>query len=372
MKQIDVLLRQRPLEYVVPITVSKSYDLVLPEKLHRVDLVIDGLLDRQGIYGDELEPLIFHLTENEIALLLNLNLLADTFLYSFDGKLLGDMDGYTLKTLGDASSNNIFNLKQSVVSIFNELSLGMNSVSIQLLTQAAATLAETLAPQTAELSLSTNAGVTSVPILSPKAYHTALLTNVYENLVNTVFLGFLERGIHWLDNLLSEYDPMTLGEIEQYTPKMSLVSGEGKAYLRFALPLTGSAMSLSSSTQSILETVALRSGRNSLVLSENTASITNDTAVTPRQSIIHLTAPEQEATITPYAQPGSSYIELFINLDQPPTLSSMFYGNNTMPLRDEMTEDMDLDHGMEVFDGNFLSYWDSWLLEEMEEAAKIA
>ena len=374
MKQIDVLLRQRPFECVVTIAGAQSYDLILPSKTRVIDLTIDGLLDRQGIYGDELDPLIFHLSENEIECLLSLNLLANTFLYTLDNSLLRGLDDNTLETLENASSNNLLTLKQNAVSVFNTLSLGADSATLQLLSQVTATLEKTLSTRANDMRLAASVDLTSEKPLPVNGLNASLLTNIYSDLVNTVYLCFRERGVHWLNGLLSEYDPMTLDEIGRYTPKMSLVSREGNVYLRFTLPLTDSTMSLSGAEQDVTLHAVMRSGRNSVALTADPIGVCNNTIVIQPHTLltVQLVAPEQEVTSVPHVQPVDAEMELSCIMDQASGLTVMLSGVDAASLQCDITDDIELDHGMEFFDDELLMYWDDWLLEGMEAAARIA
>jgi hypothetical protein len=99
MKQMEVVLRQRPSDYVIQVGKSKVYDVTVPGSPPSIELKIENLFDKQGIYGDELLPLIFHLTENKVECLLNVSLLAGAFLYSYDDNYLFELENVTLEEM---------------------------------------------------------------------------------------------------------------------------------------------------------------------------------------------------------------------------------------------------------------------------------
>jgi hypothetical protein len=75
-------------------------------------------------------------------------------------------------------------------------------------------------------------------------------------LINQVFIVLTERGIHWLDGLLFDYDDLTLGEMENYLPKMSLVQSHGDVYMQFWVSPGDFDMSLSSQIADFISNIS--------------------------------------------------------------------------------------------------------------------
>ena len=87
-----------------------SYDIVLNKPRQSYDIYIYNLVNRQSVYGDELDPLIFHLTESTVDCLLDVSLLESALLYRYDDRTLGSLDRFPVSVLGYGGGYNYFSL----------------------------------------------------------------------------------------------------------------------------------------------------------------------------------------------------------------------------------------------------------------------
>ena len=117
MVQVDILLKELPRKYDISINNTHVHDVIVGDRRQSHDIYIYNLVDRQGIYGDELDPLIFHLTESTIECLLDVSLLESALLYRYDDRLINSMDDYPVFVLEHGGGYNYFSLKESSIGL---------------------------------------------------------------------------------------------------------------------------------------------------------------------------------------------------------------------------------------------------------------
>jgi len=396
MKQMEVVLRQRPSDYVIQVGKSKVYDVTVPGNPLSIELKIENLFDKQGIYGDELLPLIFHLTENKVECLLNVSLLAGAFLYSYDDNYLFELENVTLEEMDSLSSYNTMSLAQSEVHVATTSSVTPISANIELATQMAVALRSYISSSSSVMHLSISTDVTDISIVTPISNHMSLIDSIVEKLINQVFIVLTERGIHWLDGLLFDYDDLTLGEMENYLPKMSLVQTHGDVYMQFWLSPGDFDMSLSSQIADFISIISPEPEQNSMSLSSSKTGVYQEALVRLGMKVAEyddLTLSEMDDVLLQslYGYMSSSLIENVLGviiesfpatnsfdlsfnnqITQDVNLSAVFTVNNPLSLGTTMSDVIDLFYGLELYDDDLLTAWDSWTLEDMAEAARIA
>lgn len=396
MKQMEVVLRQRPQEYVVQVGKSKEYDVTIQGSPPEIKLVIENLLDKQGIYGDELLPLIFHLTGSEAECLLNVSLLAGAFLHSYDDYRLSELDNITLEEMDSLSSYNSFALSQSEATLSASSIVYPSDITIPLETQMAATLRKYLSSDTAVMRLSATAGLTDISVVSPTENHMSLLDSIVDMLVSRVYLVLTKRGIHWFDGLLADYDDLTLGEMEDYSPKMSLVQSNGSVYMRFRLTPGDFGMSFSSQIGDFLSGITAEPEQSSMSMTSSetevlqVSDISMGLKVSDYDSLTlgdmddrlmqsldgYLSFALIESTLgvimESFTESDSFDSELSDWTAENVSLEASLDVNGPIGVQTEMSDGIELTYGLELYDDDFLSTWDDWTLEAMAEAARIA
>ncbi len=396
MKQMEVVLRQRPHEYVIQVGKSKEYDVTIPSSPPEIELIIANLLDKQEIYGDELLPLIFHLTGNDVVCLLNVSLLAGAFLYSYDNYRLYELDNLTLEEMDSLSSYNSIALSQSETTLGATSVVSASDINLSLATQMAATLRKYLSSETSVMRLSATAGVTDISVAAPTANHMSLLDSIVNRLANQVYIVLTERGVHWFDGLLADYDNWTLGEMEDYSPKMSLVQSNGNVYMQFKLSPGDFDMSFSSQIGDFLSSITVKPEQSTMSMTSSETEVlqVSDIAMGLKVSDYdNLTLGEMDDRILQSLDGYLSYalIEntLGVIMESFPESGSFDFAfsnwttenavldillelNAPVGLQTEMTDGIELTYGLELYDDDLLATWDSWTLEAMAEAARIA
>lgn len=244
------------------------------------------------------------------------------------------------------------------------------------------------------LSISTD--VTDISIVTPISNHMSLIDSIVEKLINQVFIVLTERGIHWLDGLLFDYDDLTLGEMENYLPKMSLVQSHGDVYMQFWVSPGDFDMSLSSQIADFISNISPEPEQNSMSLSSSKTGVYQEALVRLGMKVAEyddLTLSEMDDALLQslYGYMSSSLIENVLGviiesfpetnsfdlsfnnqITQDVNLSAAFTVNNPLSLGTTMSDVIDLFHGLELYDDDLLTAWDSWTLEDMAEAARIA
>ena len=396
MKQIDILLRQCPFDYVIQVINEKTLDAVIPWKTQRADIIIRDLLDRKSIYGDELYPLIFHLVQSDTGCSLYVDLLIGTYLYSYDGDILENLDGYTLEAMDRIGSYNYFALKQDKATISETTVLTPDDVSLHLLSYASSTLHKYLSAVADSLQLSSDAIVTNMSVVKAKDNHAALSTSVISNLVNRAYIELNKKGIHWFDGILKDYDDMPLSDMDNYYPKMSLVQSDADIYMRFELePDSFGLQMIIQIDDFVCDTITGVEQCDFTLLS-------SDVDIEKRL-IILLGAYVEEYDDFPISEIDEKLLqvldkylsmtltesrvgaELDLAIEAPPldlsltntiTQNSLLTENiicsNSATVQVFLSEDLEYMHGLEFYDDDLIMTWDSWTLNDMAEAARIA
>lgn len=371
MEQIEITLRQRPSDYVIQVGSDNSYEIVIPETHHDIDLTIWNLADRLGIYGDELLPLIFHLTEDEIEVFLNVSLLDASFLHSLDSFLIREIDPKTLATLGKSGVDE-FALIQSVIPILETTYVNPQSAEIELVTSVGTTLNISADLDTATIPLKSSINMTDQTMISLNRSTMSLITQVVEDIRRQVFLVLTQRGIHWFDGMLHAYDDMYLSEMDSYYPKMSLVQSQGSVYMRFSFSTESFDMELQSEINDFLSNVAVFVQQAVMHLNSGTTTVTNNASADLEQIVMGLQNNMQ--IVVPFSVCGTTAISTtFRNwMSQGTRLTTACYADNYMPISTLMNDDIELWHGLDFYDDDLLMTWDDWTLYDMAEAARIA
>ena len=212
MTQVDILLGGLPKEYDIIVNNTKSFDVICKDKHGDYDVYIYDLTDRQGIYGDELDPLIFRLTESEAECLIDINMLID-----------------------EDYSN--LSLKGSNLNINKQIYTSLKENITRLKTIADVSLVKSAELEENVFRLLTSAGVTNIASVKPQSLSARLTNQITSNMSKVVEILLNASGVHWFDGYLYEYDDRLLSEMDLTYPKMSLVTSCGKIYTKFSFSL---------------------------------------------------------------------------------------------------------------------------------------
>lgn len=181
MTQVDIMLRHLPESYDITVGHKHSCDIFLKNKKQSHDIYIYNLVNKQSIYGDELDPLIFRLTENEIECLLDVSLLETALLYQYDDRLLDNLGRFPISVLEHGGGYNYFSLTQNNLALKKTMYAALRKQIAHLSTNAEASLAESVGVKQSKLKLITSGEITNtVTAIHGRNSHTACNTDTLE------------------------------------------------------------------------------------------------------------------------------------------------------------------------------------------------
>lgn len=365
MIQVDILLRQLPEEYDIVVDNKHTYDIILNNRYQSHDVYIYNLTDRQSIYGDELDPLIFRLTESTVDCLLDVSLLETALLHGYDNRLINNLDNYPLYVLEHGGGYNYFTLKTNNVSVRNTACVGLQEHIARLTSNVDMALAEAMGAEQNNMSLSTSGEITNIAsIKTPEL--SARLTNQITNDMSTICELLLNAsGVHWFDGYLYNYDGMLLSDMDLTYPNMSLVSMCGKVYMKFSFELEKDTMSLSSSIPDFITTINLKDTiRNNLHLNAKAAlSYQVICSCNPISSQLNNT--EVSVNVTAMLSPAEINYTLTDWIRQDIRTQVAIDATSQSKLITSVTEDMEAYYGLGRYDNRYLYYWDDYTIGDM-------
>ena len=365
MIQVDILLRQLPEEYDIVVCNKHTYDIILNDRYQSHDVYIYNLTDRQGIYGDELDPLIFRLTENTIDCLLDVSLLETALLHGYDNRLINNLDNYPLYVLEHGGGYNYFALKTNNVSVRNTACVGLQEHIARLTSNVDMALVEVMGAEQNNMSLSTSGEITNIASIKTPELSTRLTNQITDDISTVCELLLNASGVHWFDGYLYNYDGMLLSDMDLTYPKMSLVSMCGKVYMKFSFGLEKDTMSLGSSIPDFITTINLKDTiRNNLHLNAN-AALSYQVICSCNPISSHLNSTEVSVKITAILSPTEINYTPTDWIRQDIRTQVAIDATSQSKLITSVTEDIEAYYGLGRYDNRYLYYWDDYTISNM-------
>lgn len=365
MIQVDILLRQLPEEYDIVVSNKHTYDIILNDRYQSHDVYIYNLTDRQGIYGDELDPLIFRLTESTVDCLLDVSLLETALLHGYDNRLINNLDNYPLYVLEHGGGYNYFALKSNNVGMRNTAYVGLQEHIARLTTNVDMALVELMDAERNNMSLSTSGEITNIASIKTPELSARLTNQITDDMSTICELLLNASGIHWFDGYLYNYDGMLLSDMDLTYPKMSLVSMCGKVYMKFSFELEKDTMSLSSSIPDFITTINFKDTiRNNLHLNASTA-LSYQIICSCNPISMHLDNTEVSIKVTAMLSPTEINYTLTDWIRQDIRTQVAIDATSQSKLITSVTEDMEAYYGLGRYDNRYLYYWDDYTIGDM-------
>lgn len=365
MIQVDILLRQLPEEYDIVVNNKHTYDIILNDRYQSHDVYIYNLTDRQGIYGDELDPLIFRLTESTVDCLLDVSLLETALLHGYDNRLINNLDNYPLYVLEHGGGYNYFALKSNNVGMRNTAYVGLQEHIARLTTNVDMALVELMDAERNNMSLSTSGEITNIASIKTPELSARLTNQITDDMSTICELLLNASGIHWFDGYLYNYDGMLLSDMDLTYPKMSLVSMCGKVYMKFSFELEKDTMSLSSSIPDFITTINFKDTiRNNLHLNASTA-LSYQVICSCNPISMHLDNTEVSVKVTAMLSPTEINYTLTDWIRQDIRTQVAIDATSQSKLITSVTEDMEAYYGLGRYDNRYLYYWDDYTIGDM-------
>lgn len=365
MIQVDILLRQLPEEYDIVVGNKHTYDIILNDRYQSHDVYIYNLTDRQSIYGDELDPLIFRLTESTVDCLLDVSLLETALLHGYDNRLINNLDNYPLYVLEHGGGYNYFTLKTNNVSVRNTACVGLQEHIARLTSNVDMALAEVMDAEQNNMSLSTSGEITNIASIKTPELSARLTNQITDDMSTICELLLNASGVHWFDGYLYNYDGMLLSDMDLTYPKMSLVSMCGKVYMKFSFELEKDTMSLGSSIPDFITTINLKDTiRNNLRLNAN-AALSYQVICSCNPISSQLNSTEVSVKVTAILSPTEINYTLTDWIRQDIRTQVAIDATSQSKLITSVTEDMEAYYGLGRYDNRYLYYWDDYTISDM-------
>lgn len=365
MIQVDILLRQLPEEYDIVVGNKHTYDIILNDRYQSHDVYIYNLIDRQSIYGDELDPLIFRLTESTVDCLLDVSLLETALLHGYDNRLINNLDNYPLYVLEHGGGYNYFTLKTNNVSVRNTACVGLQEHIARLTSNVDMALAEVMDAEQNNMSLSTSGEITNIASIKTPELSARLTNQITDDMSTICELLLNASGVHWFDGYLYNYDGMLLSDMDLTYPKMSLVSMCGKVYMKFSFELEKDTMSLGSSIPDFITTINLKDTiRNNLRLNAN-AALSYQVICSCNPISSQLNSTEVSVKVTAILSPTEINYTLTDWIRQDIRTQVAIDATSQSKLITSVTEDMEAYYGLGRYDNRYLYYWDDYTISDM-------
>lgn len=344
MAQIDILLNGLPKEYGIVVDKDNSFNIILNEKHNDYDVYIYNLTDRQGIYGDELDPLIFRLSESMVDCLIDVNLLSDKN-YSYLA-----LDG-------------------SKVEINKDIFVALKEQIAKLKTNVDMALVKTADVESNELKLLTSGDITNMARLSTPKLSARLTDRITANMSKVVELLLNTSGTYWFDGYLHEYDDWLLSDMDLIYPKLSLVTTCGKVYMKFSFDIGEHDLHLSSDIADFTSNVDIKNVvRNTLQLSDS-IDFSYQIICSCNQNIFALTNPEISISIVSLIYPEQSLATLTNQtLKDMEIAASLGVVSQTILSTFMVADEMEAYYGLGHYDNRYLYQWDNHTIHNMGAA----
>jgi len=342
--QIDILLGGLPKEYDIVVDKNNSFDIVLDERYHSYDVYIYNLTDRQGIYGDELDPLIFRLTQNEVDCLIDVNLLSDKN-YSY------------------------LALNGSKVEVDKKMLVALREQILKLKSNVDMALVKTADVEPNELKLLTSGEVTNTTRLNTAKLSARLTDRITANMSKVVELLLNTSGTHWFDGYLYEYDDWLLSDMDLIYPKLSLVTTCGKVYMKFTFDIGEHDLHITSEIADFVSNVDIKNVvRNTLQLSDD-ADFSYQIICSCKQNIFALKNPEISISISSLIYPKQSLAKLSNQtLKEMEVAAGLGVVSQTILTTFMVADEMEAYYGLGHYDNRYLYQWDNHTIHNMGAA----
>lgn len=365
MTQVDILLRSLPEEYDICVGREHSYDIILRDKGQTHDIYVHNLVDRQVIYGDELDPLIFRLTESTVECLLDVSLLETALLYRYDDRLLSSLDNYPLFVLEHGGGYNYFNLKGTTVGLKKTMYAKLREHITKLISNVDIAVAKVIDTGRNNLTLSTSGDITKVTSIEISELSAKLTNQITTNMVNICELMLNASGAHWFDGYLYEYDDRLLSDMDLSYPKMSLISSGTNVYVKVSFDLEENTMRLGSSVSDIGTSVSFKDTvRNIMQLSAD-ADFTYQFVCSCNPIITSLSESDISIDIISYVSPEAIATEITDWITQDIHTEIALGVNSQSKLNTSITDEMEAYYGLGQYDDRYLYYWDDYTISDM-------
>lgn len=365
MTQVDILLRHLPESYDITVGHKHSYDIVLQDKRQSYDIYIYNLVNRQGIYGDELSPLIFRLTENAVDCLLDVSLFETALLYGYDSRVLDTLDKFPIFVLEHGGGYNYFALKESNVNLTKKMYAGLKDNISRLITEADTSLSKSISSKQTELKLITSGDLTNTVTTQTLATSAHLSTHITSSIRKICELMLNICGVHWFDGRLCEYDDMLLSDMYISLPKMSLVTTMGKMYMKFSFDIKDNTIKLNDNIEDFITTVNFKDTIRSVMHLKADASFSYEIICSCKPQSTSLANNEISLKIKAYIKP-LEMSESFSNYIGQDILTRSALGITSQDkLETTITEGLELHYGFGYYDRQYLYYWDSHTISDM-------
>ena len=365
MTQVDILLGRCSREYDLRIGNTAIYDVVLDRQIYRDDVFVYELVDRQGVYGDELHPLISYLQESEINVLLESFLLNMAYLCVYDPESLGMLSEDTIFMLERGGGYNQSKLISNNIGINSTLYADPMDNTERLLLSITEYLSQYVDCIQSTISLEDGAIITPISFLRSNKSISHLTDTVTGILQKICVIVLNNCGLHWFTERIYEYDPKTLGEMDIDLPKIALSSSELKAYIAFYFK------------EEIIET-ALRCVIPDLIITAILPIVQQDEislnfavmenimtqAQLEARNTLHLLCEEISARIMLYLQAESLHTQLSVAEIETVYAQSNVEGTSTFTI-DMMIDDMHMYYGVAKYDSQLLKDIDGFTIYEL-------
>lgn len=344
MAQIDILLSGLPKEYDIVVDKNRSFDIICSDRHHDYDVYIYNLTDRQGIYGDELNPLIFRLTQNEVDCLIDVNLLSDKN-YSYLA-----LDG-------------------SKVEVDKKMLVALREQILKLKSNVDMALAKTTDVKPNEFKLLTSGEVTNTTRVDTTKLSARLTDRVTSSMSKVVELLLNASGTFWFDGYLYEYDEWLLSDMDLIYPKLSLVTHCGKMYMKFTFDIGEHNLHISSDIADFTSNVDIRNiVRNTLQLSDD-VDFSYQIICSCNQNIFALNNPEISISISSLIYPKQSLAKLSNQtLKEMEIASGLGVVSQTILTTFMVADEMEAYYGLGHYDNRYLYQWDNHTIHNMGAA----
>ena len=344
MAQIDILLSGLPKEYDIVVDKNRSFNIICSDRHHDYDVYIYNLTDKQGIYGDELNPLIFRLTQNEVDCLIDVNLLSDKN-YSYLA-----LDG-------------------SKVEVDKKMLVALREQILKLKSNVDMALVKTTDVKPNEFKLLTSGEVTNTTRVDTTKLSARLTDRVTSSMSKVVELLLNASGTFWFDGYLYEYDEWLLSDMDLIYPKLSLVTHCGKMYMKFTFDIGEHNLHISSDIADFTSNVDIRNiVRNTLQLSDD-VDFSYQIICSCNQNIFALNNPEISISISSLIYPKQSLAKLSNQtLKEMEIASGLGVVSQTILTTFMVADEMEAYYGLGHYDNRYLYQWDNHTIHNMGAA----
>lgn len=371
MAQFDILLNKHPQDYTINISDKQSYNVYLDKKSQSYDVYIYNLTSRQSIYGDELDPIIFRLTENDVECLLNIGLLDSALLHRYDDRLVNSLDMYPMSVLDKGGGYNYFALKQDSFELRQSVYAKLEEQIMRLASNVNMALSEIINTECNSITLSTSGDITKITALNTPSLSAKLAHQITSDMSKVCELMLNVCGVHWYDGYLYEYDDMLLSDMYISYPKMSLETLCDKMYMKFSFDIKKQFICLSNGISDFIATVNLKDMiRNNLELTAST-NFFYQIICSCSTDIFSIKEPKISIGIVSRINPEDSSAKIDTNTTKDIRTEAILGVVSQTKLNTFMVADeMEAYYGLGYYDNRYLYQWDNHTIHSM--SAKVS